>query len=209
MKPLPQIALLSFILLSACQTNAFEGQIIYHQNIISKHPTIDEATYLGIFGDTVEWYFSKGSSFERSNGSGNLGIYTTHDSLIAITLLPDTAIIASLIVEPRNLDSLYFSGNRKTILGHDCRELVKIIDGVKHIYWVAHKLNALPADFHGHQKDFMQEQYALAKAHHLAYTYESAIFKIERIAVQIIPGKLNKSQLLPPDSVLAKWSTLR
>lgn len=190
------LLLLCFIAftVSACgKKPEFEGIVTYRQQVISKHESVNEGVYNGIFGDTLRWYYKSGSFKEASNGSGNNGIIFKPETREIYTLLQDSAVSRSVEMETRKLDTLYITGRSEVILGHESHEVLKVINGVEHRYWFAPELKVNPANFAGFQASFNDRFYALTGSHYLKYEYESAIFKVERIAVSIEQKVLNDS----------------
>lgn len=194
---LPTFAIL--LVFNSCQPPKFEGQVTYLQRVISKNDQVDEKLYNQIFGDTLRWTYKEGNYIEESNGSGSPKVIYLHSKNSVFTILPDSIIRRDVTLEEKPLDSLYFSGKQKTILGQPCRELVKIIKGVQHRFWITNKLPIEPANFSGYKLAHLNSQYNFAPFHYLRYEYESAVFKIEREAILIDQSPIASSLFELPD----------
>lgn len=171
--------------LSCCQPSLFEGQVTYRQQVISKHESVDETLYNQIFGDTVRWTYKAGNYLEESNGSGSPKVIHRHSEASTYTILPDSIVQRDVSLEKKPLDSLYFSGKYMMIMQQPCRELVKVIKGVYHRFWITNGLRVDPGSFSAYKLAYLNRQYEYAPFHYLRYEYESAAFRIEREAVSI------------------------
>ncbi len=181
----PLVYLLLLLILGCQQPSEFEGRVIYQQRVISKHSSVDANVYNQIFGDTLTWTYRKGNYTEESNGSGSPKIIYLKDKAFTFTILTDSVVVRDVTHEEKHLDTLYFSGKKETILNHSCTELVKVINGVYHRFWVSSKLSVAPENFSAYQLSHYNSQYSFAPFHYLRYEYESGVFKIEREAILV------------------------
>ncbi len=188
---LPVFIFLFIGLLYSCDVREeeFEGRIDYHQQLISKNPAINEVAYNRVFGNRFSWYYKKGQFKEMNDGTGNRGtFYIGGDEVF--TLFSDSTSSRNINQETRTLDTLYISNETEEVLGHECQKVVKIINGVKHTYWVSDFLQVNPEHFKNYNASFLNEFYNLTRAHYLKYEYESDLFRIERRAIDITQTKL-------------------
>lgn len=181
--PLSSLAVLMFFY--ACQPTEFEGKVVYKQQVISKNSAVDEDLYNQIFGDTLTWTYKRGNYIEENNGSGSPKIVYLQSEKSTFTVLPDSLYRRDVTLEEKRLDTLYFSGRQTMILDHNCRELIKVIKGVNHRFWVTDKLRINPESYIVYKLAHTNRQYSLAPFHYLRYEYESAVFKIVREAISI------------------------
>lgn len=200
---LPGLLVLTAWLAVGCNPSPdeFGGTITYQTHLTAKRAFIDEAALNALYGDTLQWTYHHGSYRWAYNGTGIRHVTYPAGSDREYTRRhgSDTLYTSAIAEESRTLDSLYVTGETRTILGRTCEVLVKQIRNTRHTYCIDPTLALDPAHFAGFHFGFAAERHALLPGAYLAYTYESPVFRIDREALAIEEHPVSAEHFALPD----------
>lgn len=179
----------------------FEGIITYTTHLTAKSTQIDEAHLNALYGDTLRWFYRQGAYRWRYNGDGvQEVVYPARaDTQYTRNAGIDSLFALEVTQEARTLDSLYVTGETRTLLGQTCHVVVKQMGRTRHTYCVAEALHLDPAHFEHYQHAYTGQMYALMPGAFLSYRYESPVFVIEQEAIDITPQFLPDAAFAVPD----------
>jgi hypothetical protein len=195
-------------LISSCsnqKTNTgkeFEGLITFSEKLLAKRTDlIDEENLNKVRGNIHKFYYKNGSYKLESNGlPPKITIYRRGDSLTYTYAKGiDTLFINNIQKESRSLDTLYFTGESTKVLGRKSNELIKKIGKTTYTFYADSSLNINPENYLDYKFGFIDQFYKMTKSLYLKSTYESWVFKIEKIAINIDKKPLSDSLFIIPD----------
>lgn len=201
------------ILLLVClgtyaQSQTFEGKIVYRNSYISKIPQLSDAQFTTLMGDKQE-YFIKGADYKSVlNGTySQMQIYNHDENKIYHKLsLSDTLYWIDAGKENDPVVSHVVEKKKETILGYVCDVItIKTKDG-SIAYYFNEKLGVDPLAFQNHHYmdfDFIMKH---TKALPLKAITETKQFRMESVAIEIVPQKLEKSLFVIPPGTPTKVS---
>lgn len=195
------LSLILSTLLSFSQ--AFEGEIVYHNTYKSKTPGLKDEQLNTMMG-SVQYYFVKGGNYKsETNGSFMLWqLYSNTDNKLYNKLASSPVILWNDATS--NADTVLSSSLHKgvtTILGYQCDELVlNCRSGVQKYYFST----KLPVDAklyahhnYGNYYAYLQKTNALP----LKVVIDNAQLTMEGIATEVKPMKLDKAKFMLPQGV--------
>ena len=190
--------MLIFLVIS-CANNSpkeFEGLIRYSEKLsVKRTDLVDEKKLRVIRGDIHKLYYKNGSFKLESNGKpAKITIYRNTDSLsYSYSVGIDTLFANNIHQEKRSLDSLYFTGKSEMHLGKKTNELIQQVGKTAHSFYIDSTLYVNPKHYSKYKFGFFDAFYQKTKALYLKRTYESWVFRLEKVATKIEHKALHDS----------------
>ncbi|WPU92988.1 hypothetical protein SNE25_27060 [Mucilaginibacter sabulilitoris] len=200
---------LLFVLISLFTfAQSFEGKIIYQLTYKSKMPSVTDAQFSSMMGNTQNYYIKGGDYKSETNGSFILSqLYINKDNKLYNKFSNSGALLWN--DGAVNPDSVISSALNKGVivnLGHKCDELVLTCKSGLQKYYFTSKLPADSKLYVNHRFGNWYAFLSKANAIPLKMTIDNANFYMEAIATDIKPMKLDAALFTLPAGVETKKS---
>jgi hypothetical protein len=173
----------------------FEGKIVYKNSFVSRIPQLTDAQLTTLMGDRQEYYILNSDYKSTVNGSySQMQLFNHQENRIYHKLSSsDTLYWIDAGKENDPVVSHTIERMKENILGYSCDVLtIKTQDGTM-TYYFNEKLKIDPVLFKDHRYMNYGFIVSLTKALPLKVIAETKQFRMESVATEVIPQKLEKS----------------
>lgn len=200
---------LLFVLISLLTfAQSFEGKIIYQITYKSKMPSVTDAQFSSMMGNTQNYYIKGGDYKSETNGSFILSqLYINKDNKLYNKFSNSEALLWNDgAVNPDSVISSALNKGVIVILGHKCDELVLTCKSGLQKYYFTSKLPVDSKLYVNHRFGNWYAFLSKANAIPLKMTIDNANFYMEAIATDIKPMTLDAALFTLPAGVETKKS---
>lgn len=181
----------------------FEGKIIYHNSYLTKTAGMRNGQWDSLLGKIQEYYIKNGNYKTLSNGlSSPWQLYLNAENK-TYTKLYKTEIIYwnDCSKSTDEIKTVELNKKTVTILGYECDELILTCRSGVQTYYFNSKLGVNDSLFSRHAYGNWAAYLSYAKALPLKMVIETPQFKMESVATEVVPLKLEDSFFILPQHI--------